>query len=94
MFESFCDFCGFGKYWVQCFFMISGLVNAMSHLSKHEAERPGFGEFVLARFLPLYPLYAFCLAAAVLARIIASDAPFDVGGEHIISSALMVQSCE
>ena len=42
----------YGKYGVQLFFMLSGLVNAMTLLSKRKA-----GDFLAARFIRIFPSY-------------------------------------
>ncbi len=42
----------YGKYGVQLFFMLSGLVNAMTLLSKRKA-----GDFIVARFIRIFPSY-------------------------------------
>lgn len=42
----------YGKYGVQLFFMLSGMVNAMTLLSKRKA-----GDFLAARFIRIFPSY-------------------------------------
>ena len=42
----------YGKYGVQLFFMLSGMVNAMTLLSKRQA-----GDFLAARFIRIFPSY-------------------------------------
>jgi peptidoglycan/LPS O-acetylase OafA/YrhL len=42
----------YGKYGVQLFFMLSGMVNAMTLLSKRKA-----GDFIAARFIRIFPSY-------------------------------------
>ena len=47
----------YGKYGVQLFFMLSGLVNAMTLLSKRKA-----GDFLAARFIRIFPSYWLVIA--------------------------------
>ena len=51
----------YGKYGVQLFFMLSGLVNAMTLLSKRKP-----GEFIVARFIRIMPTYWLVIALNIL----------------------------
>ena len=51
----------YGKYGVQLFFMLSGLVNAMTLLSKRKA-----GDFLAARFIRIFPSYWLVIAMNLL----------------------------
>lgn len=51
----------YGKYGVQLFFMLSGMVNAMTLLSKRKA-----GDFLAARFIRIFPSYWLVIALNLL----------------------------
>jgi peptidoglycan/LPS O-acetylase OafA/YrhL len=91
-----CSFCGFGKYWVQSFFMISGYMCALSHLSKPESQRPKIVRFMFNRILPLYPLYLLSIVVALIGR--AATEPsipgsrVDIDAGHVVLSVFMLQS--
>lgn len=95
-----CSWCGFGKYWVQAFFLISGFVSGLSYFAAAAAkeargEDPRPAEpllpYVVKRVVPLYPLYLLGLALALLFRV-AFPPGGEVGAWDLASSLLMVQS--
>lgn len=51
----------YGKYGVQLFFLLSGMVNAMTLLSKRKA-----GDFIAARFIRIFPSYWLVIALNLL----------------------------
>eukprot|EP01062_Namystynia_karyoxenos_P082686 TRINITY_DN9366_c0_g1_i1.p1 TRINITY_DN9366_c0_g1~~TRINITY_DN9366_c0_g1_i1.p1 ORF type:complete len:1136 (+),score=194.78 TRINITY_DN9366_c0_g1_i1:74-3409(+) len=58
--EYSCNFCGFGKYQVQHFMLLSGFMAAASKLAKGGDPEPVVG-FLRRRLLPLWPLHLLCL---------------------------------
>eukprot|EP01062_Namystynia_karyoxenos_P035062 TRINITY_DN25693_c0_g1_i1.p1 TRINITY_DN25693_c0_g1~~TRINITY_DN25693_c0_g1_i1.p1 ORF type:complete len:968 (+),score=191.97 TRINITY_DN25693_c0_g1_i1:71-2905(+) len=61
--EVHCSVCGFGKYQVQTFMLVSGYVSAASNLAKGVVSE-STPSFLRRRLLPLWPLHALCIAFA------------------------------
>ena len=66
-----CQFCGFGKYWVQVFFMLTGFVSYKSC-----SRESGPDGFMLARrrVAGLYPLYFIACVMGYLVTLLHSNA--------------------
>jgi len=54
-----CSFCGFGKYWMQVFFLISGFALA-APIEERDAAY-SWVPFMIRRLAPIYPLYCLSL---------------------------------
>jgi peptidoglycan/LPS O-acetylase OafA/YrhL len=89
---SECSFCGFGKYWVQAFFLISGYVTSLSRNSR-SAQRETWDSWkaqLTKRVLRVYPLYMFSLIFCCISVHATTGGGID--WKAFILSAFMVQS--
>ena len=93
-----CSFCGFGKYWVQAFFTISGFLSAITWYVASKRRDivltnpcKWMHVFVLKRVVRWLPLYLLSFVLAIIGRAV-SSAKFSLDGTEVALSVFMIQS--
>jgi len=85
-----CAFCGFGKYWIVVFFMVSGFVTSHSRTGKIPMNAL---PFLLQKVAPIYPLYLLGVLLATVVVYANGGSLHDwQGWRDLATSTVMVQT--